>query len=99
MGDIVFDGVQDLYTTLNGKTLDIGKHGELASFHLKVKLLNDPTVCSCKKGKKAQETILKMYMSLPLVIRMEPFRSATKELLGEGTIVFKINGIEFARIN
>jgi hypothetical protein len=39
-----------------------------------------------------------MYMTMPSALRIEPYRSAAKELLGEGTLVFKINGIEFAKV-
>lgn len=98
MSDIVLEGVDDLYTKIIGKSIDPVRHGPLAAFHAKMSILKDPGVCACKKGKKAHEEVLKMYMSLPAVIRMEPIRSAAKELLGEGTIVFKVNGIEFAKV-
>lgn len=99
MNEIVFEGVDDLYSKMVGKEVDPVKHGPLAAFRSKVSLMKDPSVCGCKKGKNAQEEILKMYMSMPAAIRMDPLRSAARELLGEGNLVFKVNGIEFARLN
>ena len=98
MSDIIFEGVQDLYIKIEGKEVDPTKHGALAIFHIRMKAFNDPKTCSCKKGKGASDNILKSYMTMPSALRIEPYRSAVKELLGEGTLVFKINGIEFARV-
>ena len=99
MTEIIIEGVDDLYTKMLGKVVDHVKHGTLAAFHAKMSILKDPNACSCKKGKGAQEAVLKMYMSMPPTIRMEPMRSAARELIGQGTLVFKVNGIEFARVD
>jgi hypothetical protein len=98
MSEITFEGVDDLYNRMVGKPVDPVRHGTLAAFHSKMSMIKDPNVCGCKKGKAAQEAVLKMYMSLPATLRMEPLRSAAKELLGEGTLVFKVNGVEFSRL-
>lgn len=98
MTDIVLEGVDDLYNRIVGKPVDAVRHGPLAAFYSRMSILRDPNACSCKKGKAAQDNIMRMYMSMPVAIRVEPLRSAARELLGEGTIVFKVNGIEFARL-
>jgi hypothetical protein len=98
MNEIVIEGVDDLYHKMGGKDIDPVKHGPMATFHAKMSIIKDPNACSCKKGRAAHEAVLKMYMSMPAVIRMDPLRTAAKELLGEGTLVFKVNGIEFAKV-
>lgn len=98
MSEIVIDGVDDLYAKLIGKVIDPVIHGPLAAFHAKMSILKDPNACGCKKGKAAQDAVQAMYMSMPAVIRMEPLRSAAAELLGQGPLVFKVNGNEFARV-
>jgi hypothetical protein len=98
MSEIIIDGVDDLYEKINGKIIDPIAYGPLAAFYAKMAIMKDPNACSCKKGKKAQMEIQAMYMSMPPAIRMEPLRSAAAQLVGEGTLVFKLNGNEFARI-
>jgi hypothetical protein len=98
MGEIIINGSDDLYTKMLGKTIDPVKHGPLAAFHAKMSILKDPNACSCKKGKAAQDSIQAMYMSMPPAIRMDPLRSAARELIGSGILVFKMNGNEFARV-
>jgi hypothetical protein len=100
VSEVVIEGIDDLYRKLSssGVMLDPIKHGALASFYAKAKMLNDPNVCSCKKGKKVQEETLRVYMSLPVQLRNEPFLTTTKQVLGESVIIFKANGVEFSRL-
>jgi hypothetical protein len=98
MNEIIIDGIDSLYEMLNRNQMDPAKHGPFASFHAKVAGIKDPNGCSCKKGKAAQDIALRMYMSLPATIRVDPMRSVARQLLGEGTLVFKANGVEFAKV-
>jgi hypothetical protein len=98
MSEIVIEGVDDLYGRLLSSTLNPSLHGPLVAFQTKARYMKDPNVCSCKKGKKAQEDLVRLYVSLPSQIRNEPYLSEVKILLGGETIVFRSNGAEFARI-
>ena len=98
MSDIIFADMNDMYKKMAGKEPDKNKHGVLASFYFRMKAFEDPNTCACKKGKGAKDTLMKMYMTMPTMVRTEPLRSASKEIFGTGTLIFKINGIEFAKV-
>lgn len=98
MVEVVFESPDDLYTKLVSVNPDPAKHGPLANFYAKAKVLHDPNVCSCKKGRKAKDEVLRAYMSLPVQIRPEPNLSMAKALLGAEVLVFRTNGMEFSRI-
>lgn len=97
MNDIIIEGIDDLYS----KLLAVGcgnEYGPITSFFVKARTMKDPNTCSCKKGKKAQDELLRMYMNLPSQIRSEPNLGNAKKLLGGSVLIFKISGTEFARI-
>jgi len=98
MPEIVFESPDDLYNKIGDKPLDQDNHKPLIPIHAAIKLFRDPNVCSCKKGKRTQDTILGMYMSLPASIRISPFRENIRQLFDGSVMVFKVNGLEFARI-
>jgi hypothetical protein len=98
MSEIIIRGEQHLYALLKGKGIDPNLHGPLAILYVKLQALNDPNTCSCKKGKAKRDEATSIYMGLPASIQNEPLRSAVRDLLGEGTLVFKSNDVEFARI-
>lgn len=98
MAEIVFEGPDDLYAKLVSVNPDPAKHGPIANFYAKARVLHDPSVCSCKKGRKAKDEVLRAYMSLPVQIRPEPTLSMVRSLLGAEVFVFKTNGMEFSRI-
>jgi len=98
MPEIVFESPEDLFNQIGEKPLDKDIHKPLIPIHAAIKLLKDPNVCSCKKGKKLQDNILGVYMSLPASVRIEPFRENIRQLFDGAVMIFKINGLEFARI-
>jgi hypothetical protein len=98
MNEIIFEGPDDLYNKIGDKALDGEAHKPLISIHATIRMFRDPNTCSCKKGKKVQDKIVGMYMSLPPSIRIDPFRENIKALFDNSVLVFKINGLEFARI-
>jgi len=94
MNDIVIDGPQDLYLRLKDKQ-DLGP---FSAFYAKAHTLNDPGTCSCKKGKNAQNEMKRLFVSIPHNIRNEPNLSVARRLLGEGTLIFRMDGLELTRI-
>lgn len=98
MPEIVFENAEDLFDKIGTYSLDPLNHKPLMSIYLAINRLRDPNVCSCKKGKGLKDSIVGMYMSLPPSLRVEPYRTAVKEVFGDGVLVFKVNGLEFARI-
>jgi hypothetical protein len=98
MIEIVIEGVDDLYYRLSGQSVDPEKDGPIAVFYAKANFLKDPNVCSCKKGKNEVEFVKKLYMNLPSQVRFDPLYTRIKEMLGNGILVFKIDGHEIARL-
>lgn len=94
MSETIIDGPQELYLRIKDKP-DLGP---FAAFYTKAHMLNDPNTCSCKKGKNAKQELLRLYTMIPPQIRHEPNLSIARRLLGDGVIIFKMDGIEMSRI-
>lgn len=92
MADIIIEGWEDLYSRLLSKTINPQIHGTFASFYTHARTYKDPAVCSCKKN-KTLNTVIRLYSTLPREIQNEPWRSVARDLLGEGSILFKLNGV------
>lgn len=100
MNEIVIDGPEDLRVKLmsSNQYIDPQQHGPIFEFLSHAKMMADPNACSCKKGRSAREKLNRLYMSIPSSVRFEPLYTKFKGLLGEGVIVFKLEGNEVARL-
>ena len=96
--EIVIHGTDDLFARLQPVFGETVQTGPVGNFYNLIRMLKDPKICNCKKGKRLEEDVLRSYMSIPSQVRFLPNYGDIKKILGEGVIVFKHEGNVIGRV-
>jgi hypothetical protein len=97
MNEMVFEGIQPLFDHLKSReNVSPQIHGMIGNFYQGMSVYTNPNTCSCKKGKRALDSLNAMYTRIPTSLSTQN-AAAVRALFDNQTVVLKLDGAEIGR--
>jgi hypothetical protein len=97
MNEMVFEGIQPLFDHLKSReNVNPQTHGTIGNFYQVMSVYTNPNTCSCKKGKRALDSINAMYSKIPTSLSAQN-AEAVRSLFDNLPVVLKLDGAEVGR--